>query len=107
MATGTVLGAAALVSALAGAGASAYSAHEQQKQAKRAEEKQAEALRQQEEEALKKGPEATAINEEDTSIEEARKRLLRRGFLGTINTSMTGLGTQAQTSGTGLKGTLG
>lgn len=95
------------VAALVGAGASTYSAVEQNKQAKEAERKQEEALRKQEEEARKKGPEAVAINAEDTSIEDARKRLLRRGFLGTINTGMTGLGTQAQTSGTGLKGTLG
>jgi len=95
------------VASLIGAGISGYSAYEQHEQAKVAERKQEEALAKQESEALKKGPEATAISEEDTSIEEARKRLLRRGFLGTINTGMTGLGTQAQTAGTGLKGTLG
>ena len=101
------LSASLVVASLAGAGASVYSAKSQSDQAKKAEQEQAKALKLQEEEALKKGPEATAINEEDTSIEEARKRLLRRGFLGTINTGMTGLGTQAQTAGTGLKGTLG
>lgn len=96
-----------LITAIAGAGTSAYSAHEQNKQAKKAERAQEEALRKQEEEALKKGPEATAINEEDTSIEAARKRLLRSGFLGTLRTGETGLGTAADTAGTGLKGTLG
>lgn len=98
---------ALLVTAIAGAGTSAYSAHEQRKQAREAERAQKEAIRKQEEEALKKGPEATAINEEDTSIEDARKRLLRRGFLGTLRTGETGLGTAADTAGTGLKGTLG
>jgi len=95
------------VASLIGAGISGYSAYEQHEQAKVAERQQKEALRLQEEEARKKGPEATAINEEDTDIANARKRLLRRGFLGTINTGMTGLGTQAQTAETGLKGTLG
>lgn len=101
--SGTILA----ISALASAGTQAYAAHEQRKEARRAERKQEEALRKQEEEALKKGPEATAINEEDTSIEDARKRLLRRGFLGTLRTGETGLGTAADTAGTGLKGTLG
>ena len=96
-----------LVTAIASAGTQAYSAHEQKKEARKAERKQEESLRKQEEEALKKGPEATAINEEDTSIEDARKRLLRRGFLGTLRTGETGLGTVADTAGTGLKGTLG
>lgn len=105
--TGTALAYAAIASAVASAGVSAYSAYEQNKQAKEAERKQEEALRLQEEEARKKGPEATAINEEDSDIASARKRLLRRGFLGTLNTGMTGIGTQAQTAGTGLKGTLG
>ena len=95
------------IAALVGAGASAYSAKEQHDAAKDAEKKQQEALLKQEQEALKKGPEATAINEEDASIEEARKRLLRRGFLGTVKTGMTGLGTDAATASTGLKGTLG
>lgn len=95
------------VASLIGAGISGYSAYEQHEQEKEAERKQEEALRKQEEEARKKGPEATAINEEDSDIASARKRLLRRGFLGTLNTGMTGLGTPAQTAGTGLKGTLG
>lgn len=95
------------IAALASAGTTVYSAHEQRKDARRAERAQKEAIRKQEEEALKKGPEATAINEEDTSIEDARKRLLRRGFLGTLRTGETGLGTVADTAGTGLKGTLG
>lgn len=98
---------AVIGSAIIGAGTSVYSAHEQDKQARKAERAQAEALRKQEEEALKKGPEAVAVNEEDQSIADARRRLLRRGFLGTINTGMTGLGTAAETAGTGLKGTLG
>lgn len=97
----------AAIGAIASAIVSGYSAVEQHQQAKKAEKQQQEALRKQEEEALKKGPEATAINEEDMDIAEARKRLMRRGFLGTINTSMTGLGTDATTAGTGLKGTLG
>lgn len=95
------------IASIIGAGISGYSAYEQHEQAKAAERQQREALRLQEEEARKKGPEATAINEEDEDIKNARKRLLRRGFLGTINTGMTGLGTQAQTAETGLKGTLG
>lgn len=103
----TGLAVASLVSAAVGAGTSVYSAHEQNKQAKRAERAQAEALRKQEEEALKKGPEAQAINEEDESVSEARRRLLRRGFYGTLRTGMTGLGTEAATASTGLKGTLG
>lgn len=98
---------AVLASAVIGAGSSAYSAHKQSQQMKKAEREQEKALRLQEEEALKKGPQATALNEEDTDIEDARKRLLRRGFYGTLNTGMTGLGTQAETAGTGLKGTLG
>ena len=95
------------IGALASAAISGYSAYQQHEQAKDAERQQKEALRLQEEEARKKGPEATAINEEDSDIASARKRLLRRGFLGTLNTGMTGIGTQAQTAGTGLKGTLG
>lgn len=105
--TGAALGYLALAASAAGAGVSAYSAYEQNKQAKRAEAAQAEALRKQEEEALKKGPEAQAINEEDESVSEARRRLLRRGFYGTLRTGMTGLGTEAATASTGLKGTLG
>ena len=103
----TGLAVASLVSAAVGAGTAVYSAHEQNKQAKRAERAQREALRQQEEEALKKGPEAQAINEEDQSISDVRRRLLRRGFYGTLRTGMTGLGTEAATASTGLKGTLG
>ena len=95
------------VASLIGAGISGYSAYEQHEQAKDAERQQKEALRKQEEEARKKGPEAVAIDEEDASLAEARKRLLRKGFLGTVQTGMTGLGTQAATSSTGLKGTLG
>lgn len=95
------------IASVAAAGTSAYSAYEQHEQAKKAEKQQQEALRKQEEEALKKGPEAVAVNEEDESIAEARKRLMRRGFLGTLQTGMTGLGTTAQTAGTGLKNTLG
>ena len=92
---GAAVGAGLLVSSLLSAGTAAYAAHEQSKQARRAAEAQAEAIRKQEEEARKKGPEATMINEEDTSIEAARKRLLRRGFLGTLRTGETGLGTAA------------
>jgi len=99
--TGLAIG--SLISAAVGG----YSAYEQHEQAKKAEQQQEEALRKQEEEARKKGPEAVAVNEEDTSIEEARKKLLRRGFLGTLQTGMTGLGTSAATASTGLKGTLG
>lgn len=95
------------ITGAASAGATAYSAHEQRKEARRAERAQEKALKAQEEEARKRGPEATVINEEDTSIEDARKRLLRRGFLGTLRTGETGLGTAADTAGTGLKGTLG
>lgn len=95
------------VASLIGAGISGYSAYEQHEQAEDAERQQKEALRKQEEEARKKGPEAVAIDEEDASLAEARKRLLRKGFLGTVQTGMTGLGTQAATSSTGLKGTLG
>jgi hypothetical protein len=96
------------IGAIASALVSGYSAYEQHEQAKDAERAQKEALKQQEEEARKKGPEATAVNEEDASIAEARKRLLRRGFLGTLQAGgMTGLGTAAQTASTGLKGTLG
>lgn len=95
------------IATIASAAVSAYSAYEQHEQAKDAEREQKKALRMQEEEARKKGPEATAVNEEDQDIANARKRLLRRGFLGTLNTGMTGLGTQAETAGTGLKGTLG
>lgn len=103
----TGLAVASLVSAAVGAGTAVYSAHEQDKQARKAERAQAEALRKQEEEALKRGPEAQAINEEDESVSEARRRLLRRGFYGTLRTGMTGLGTEAATASTGLKGTLG
>ena len=99
--------AAIAIGSIISAGATAYSAKAQSDQAKKAEREQAKALKLQEEEALKKGPEATAINEEDANIAEARKRLLRRGFYGTLKTGMTGLGTSAQTAGTGLKGTLG
>ena len=95
------------VASLASAGVSAYSAVEQNKQAKKAAREQEEALKKQEEEALKKGPQATVMNEEDASIEAARKRLLQRGFLSTLRTGETGLGTTAETAGTGLKGTLG
>ena len=99
----TGLAVASLISAAVGG----YSAYEQHEQAKSAERAQKEDLRKQEEEARKKGPEAVAIDEEDASLAEARKRLLRKGFLGTVQTGMTGLGTQAATSSTGLKGTLG
>jgi len=95
------------IASAASAATGAYSASEQSKQAKKAEQAQKTAIRKQEEEALRKGPEAQVINEEDTSIEEARKRLLRRGFLGTLQTGMTGIGTTAETASTGLKGTLG
>lgn len=95
------------IGAIASALVSGYSAYEQHEQAKYAERQQKEALRRQEELAFQRGPEATAVNEEDQDIANARKRLLRRGFLGTLNTGMTGLGTQAETAGTGLKGTLG
>lgn len=95
------------IASLAGAGASTYSAVEGQRQAEKQEKAQKEALRKQEEEAMKKGPEAVALSEEDASIEEARKRLMRRGLMGTLKTGSTGLGTVASTADTGLKGTLG
>ena len=95
------------IASVASAATGAYSAVEQNKQAKKAARQQEEALKKQEEEALKKGPQATTMNEEDSSIEAARKRLLQRGFLSTLKTGETGLGTAAETAGTGLKGTLG
>ena len=95
------------VASLVSAGASTYSSVEANKSAKKQQREQEKALKLQEEEALKKGPEATAISEEDTDVAEARKRLLRKGFLSTLKTGETGLGTSAATGGTGLKGTLG
>lgn len=101
MATGLAIG------SILSAAAATYSAVDQSQQAKRQERAQKEALRKQEEEALKKGSEATAVNAEDSDMEEARKRLLRKGFLGSLKTSETGLGTPAPTAGTGLKSSLG
>ena len=95
------------VASLVSAGASTYSSVEANKSAKKQQRAQEKALKLQEEEALKKGPEATAVSEEDTDVAEARKRLLRKGFLDTLKTGETGLGTAAATGGTGLKGTLG
>ena len=95
------------VASLVSAGASTYSSVEANKSAKKQQREQEKALKLQEEEALKKGPEATAISEEDTDVAEARKRLLRKGFLSTLKTGEAGLGTAAATGGTGLKGTLG
>ena len=95
------------IASIAGAGTSIYSAAEQDKQAEKQEKAQKEALRKQEEEARKKGPEAVALSEEDAQMEEARKRLMRRGLMGTLKTGSTGLGTVASTADTGLKGTLG
>ena len=95
------------VASLVSAGASTYSSVEANKSAKKQQREQEKALKLQEEEALKKGPEATAISEEDTDVAEARKRLLRKGFLATLKTGESGLGTAAATGGTGLKGTLG
>ena len=87
--------------------AETYSAVDQHQQAKKQERAQKEALRKQEEEALKKGSEATVVNAEDSDMEEARKRLLRKGFLGSLKTGETGLGTPAPTAGVGLKSSLG
>ena len=95
------------IASIAGAGASTYSAYEGKKEAEKQEKAQKEALRKQEEEAAKKGPEAVALSEEDAQMEEARKRLIRRGLMGTLKTGSTGLGTVASTADTGLKGTLG
>lgn len=95
------------VASLVSAGASTYSSVEANKSAKEQKRAQEKAIKLQEEEALKKGPEATAISEEDTDVAEARKRLLRKGFLSTLKTGETGIGTSATTGGTGLKGTLG
>ena len=95
------------VASLVSAGASTYSSVEANKSAKKQQREQEKALNLQEEEALKKGPEATAVSEEDTDVAEARKRLLRKGFLSTLKTGEAGLGTAAATGGTGLKGTLG
>ena len=95
------------VASIIGAGATTYSSVEANKSAKEQQRAQEKALKLQEEEALKKGPEATAISEEDTDVAEARKRLLRKGFLATLKTGESGLGTAAATGGTGLKGTLG
>ena len=95
------------VASLVSAGASTYSSVEANQSAKKQQREQEKALKLQEEEALKKGPEATAISEEDTDVAEARKRLLRKGFLATLKTGEAGLGTAAATGGTGLKGTLG
>lgn len=95
------------IASIAGAGASTYSAVEGKKEAKRQAKSQAETLRKKEEEAKKKGPEATSLSEEDAQMEEARKRLMRRGLMGTMKTGSTGLGTVASTADTGLKGTLG
>ena len=95
------------IGSIIAAAAETYSAVEQNQQAKKQERAQKEALRKQEEEALKKGTEATAINAEDSDMEEARKRLLRRGFLGSLKTGETGLGTPAPTAGVGLRSSLG
>lgn len=95
------------VASLVSAGASTYSSVEANKSAKEQQRAQGKALKLQEEESLKKGPEATAVSEEDTDVAEARKRLLRKGFLSTLKTGEAGLGTAAATGGTGLKGTLG
>ena len=95
------------VASLVSAGASTYSSVEANKSAKKQQREQEKALKLQEEEASKKGPEATAVSEEDTDVAEARKRLLRKGFLSTLKTGEAGLGTAAATGGTGLKGTLG
>ena len=99
--TGMAIG--SIISAVA----ETYSAVDQHQQAKKQERAQKEALRKQEEEALKKGSEATAVNAEDSDMEEARKRLLRKGFLGSLKTGETGLGTPAPTAGVGLKSSLG
>lgn len=95
------------IASIISAGVGAASAVDQHQQAKKQERAQKEALRKQEEEALKKGSEATAVNAEDSDMEEARKRLLRKGFLGSLKTSETGLGTPAPTAGVGLKSSLG
>lgn len=95
------------VASLVSAGATTYSSVEANKSAKEHKRAQEKALKLQEEEDLKKGPEAIAVSEEDTDVAEARKRLLRKGFLATLKTGETGLGTAAATGGTGLKGTLG
>lgn len=95
------------IGSIIAAAAETYSAVDQHQQAKRTEQAQKEALRKQEEESLKKGSEATAVNAEDSDMEEARKRLLRKGFLGSLKTSETGLGTPAPTAGVGLKSSLG
>lgn len=95
------------IGSILSAAVGAYSAYEQDKSADKAAKQQEEALRKAEEEALKEGPKATTLSEEDSGFEEARKNLLRRGFYGTIRNSMTGLGGTATTGGTGLKGTLG
>lgn len=95
------------ISSLVGAGASTYSSVEGKKEAKRQAKTQEEALRKKEEESTKKGPEAVALSEEDAQMEEARKRLMRRGLASTLKTGATGLGTVASTADTGLKGTLG
>lgn len=95
------------IASIISAGVGAASAVEQHQQAKKQERSQKEALRKQEEEALKKGTEATAVNAEDSDMEEARKRLLRKGFLSSLKTSETGLGTPAPTAGVGLKSSLG
>lgn len=95
------------IGSIIAAAAETYSAADQHQQAKKQERAQKEALRKQEEEALKKGSEATAVNAEDSDMEEARKRLLRKGFLGSLKTGETGLGTPAPTAGVGLKSSLG
>ena len=98
---------AAAIASLVTAAVSTYSAVESHNEANKQEKKQKEALIMQEEEALKKGPEAVSVSEEDADVAEARKRLLRKGFLSTLKTGETGLGSAAATSSSGLKGTLG
>ena len=103
-AIGKVVGGLVTVASAATGAVSSVQAHDAAKKQERA---QKEALRKQEEEALKKGSEATAVNAEDSDMEEARKRLLRKGFLGSLKTGETGLGTPAPTAGVGLKSSLG
>lgn len=98
---------AAGIASIISAAVSTYSAVDAHNEANKQEKKQKEALRKQEEEALKKGPEAVSVSEEDSDVAEARKRLLRKGFLSTLKTGETGLGGTAATSSAGLKGTLG
>lgn len=95
------------IASLISSGISAYSAYEQHESSKDAQRRQDQSIRQAEEEALKQGPQATTLSEEDNSFEKARLNLLRRGFYGNVKNSLSGLGSSASTASTGLKGTLG